>query len=269
MTLAETNEFLMRAEQIGFVDAEGSGTDRLLFNGNLFRRDNAAKSSVVLQSLSSTEQIKSREFWALLLARGCIDASEAESVLGTELFEKLKAAGVYDLNTVSNDSGEHVFVTSPAAFHKYVDPLVDDCFDLAKALVSALTYGMTKRNPYHGRIVMIEALLQKLIRGHTVGPATAIGMDYKVLELSRVVQIIPNNGLYSMRLLKKEIGELALQVLTVGDANAISINTLPEAPMNAYAGPEETRMSIRRRQSAPSKKATHDILSALRAGRSF
>ena len=201
---------------------------------------------------------------------GCVLATKAESVLGRTLFEKLKAAGVYEINTVSNENGEHAFVNSPGAFHKFVNPLIDDSFDLAKALVSALTYGMTLRRPSRGRIISVDWILGALINGRTIGPATAIGNDYRVLEENRVVQLIPaGGGMFRMRLLKREIGELALQVLTKGDANAEAITVPPSSPMTGYVGPEESRMRVRRNQRQPSKRATHDILSALRGGRAI
>lgn len=266
----ELGDFLQRAEQIGFIDGEGEGENRLIFNGNVFRRDNLAKASRVLDSLSSAEQAKMREFDEILKTRGCINAQQAEQILGVDVFEKLKAAAVYDLNTVSNDQGEHVFVTAPGAFHKFVDPLIDDGFDMAKSLVSALTYGMTQRSPYKGRIQSIELLVGKLVSGQKVGPATAIGMDYRVLEQNRVIKLTPHgDGRFYMQLLKREIGELALQVLTTGSANATVLNTPPAAPMSGYAGPEESRTRVRKNQSKPSKRATQDILSALRGGRAI
>ncbi|MBI4182440.1 MAG: hypothetical protein HY521_00410 [Proteobacteria bacterium] len=268
LSAAATNDFMSRAEHIGFVDVEGDGTSRLLFNGNLFRRDVITKTSNVLDSLSSAEQQKMQEFNDLLKAKGCVIAQDAERILCQPLFEKLNAAGVFDLNTVSNDTGEHVFVTAPGAFHKFINPLIDDCFDMAKALVAALTYGMTMRNPAHGRIFSIELLLGKLIAGHSVGPATAIGMDYRVLEQNRVIRLTPHGGdRFYMRLLKREIGELALQVLTRGNANVTVLRTPPGAPMTGYAGPEDGRMRVRKQQTKPSKIATQDILSALRGGR--
>ena len=54
------------------------------------------------------------------------------------LLSKLQAAAVFDINVVSNEAGEHAFMTSPGAFHKFTSPLIDDAFDHAKALVSAL-----------------------------------------------------------------------------------------------------------------------------------
>lgn len=269
---AHAKDFLDRSEQIGFVDMEGDGKDRLLFNGNLFRRDTVSKTLKVLTSLSNGDQRLMREVDELLARRGCVEFTEVEQVLAAPLFEKVRAAGLYDLNVVANDAGEHVYVTSPGAFHKFVDPLVDDCFDMAKALVSALAYGMTKRSPYVGRIFMLDALLGKLIRGSEIGPATAIGEDYRVLEVNRVVKLRrdpqhPNR--FRMRLLKREVGELALQVLTTGDASAQSLKTLPAAPMTGYLGPEDMRVRTRKKQSRPSRKSTHDVLEAVRGGRDF
>ena len=67
-----------------------------------------------------------------------------------------------------NDQGEHAFVTAPAAIHKFVDPMVDDAFDLAKALVAALTYGIAKSDPGRGRIMLPSVLLNKLVAGHSI-----------------------------------------------------------------------------------------------------
>ena len=267
MPTRDTVDFISRSKTIGFVDSEGQEDDCLIFNGNLFRRDSVLKTHNVLNSLSSDEQRKMNEFKDVMNARGCANVDQGKNVLGKDLFAKLIAAGVFDLNTVSNESGEYIFMTSPDSFHKFVDPMVDDCFDMAKALVSALTYGMTRRNPSQGRIHSISLLLQKLINGRPIGPATAIGMDYRVLEQNLVVQIIPSDGLFNMKLLKKEIGILALEVLTRGDANFAAIERLPGAPMTGYIGPEDGRVRIRKQQNTPSKRATQDILNALRGGR--
>lgn len=267
MTTKEADDFVSRSAGIGFVDVEGQGSSRILFNGNLFRRESVVKTKNVLDSLSSEEQAKLMEFGGVLKRHGCVEKTLGEAMLGHHLLDKLIAAGVYDLNTVSNDTGDYVFVTSPNSFHKFVDPMVDDCFDMAKALASALKYGMTRRRSSEGKIRTIERLLRRLIDGHIVGPATAIGMDYRVLELNRVVQIIPDDQLFRMRLLKAEIGMLALDVLTKGDANVTAMKKLPGAPMTGYTGPEEGRMRTRRRQDGRSRRATHDILTALRGGR--
>lgn len=156
---APAQDFLIRCETIGFVDAEGRDADKLYFNGNLFRRDNLVKVTRVLDSLSSSDEAKVTELDSQLAKRGCLSVGEVEKLLGIPLFEKLKATGMYDVNLVANPSGEFGFITRPAAFHKFNDPLVDDAFDLAKALVTALFYGITQSQPGRGRIDMIGLLL--------------------------------------------------------------------------------------------------------------
>lgn len=270
LTSNQTKDFLDRAEAIGFVDKEGEGDDRLLFNGNLFRRDSVEKTQKVLASLTPADQKLVAEIGEHLAVSGCLAASRVEEVLTKPLFEKLVAAGVYDLNQVTNEHGSHVYVTAPAAFHKFVDPMVDDCFDMAKSLVAALTYGMKSRPSSQGRISMLPALLAKLIADREIGPATAIGQDYRVLEVHRVVQLRADplhNGRFFMKLLKKDIGHLALQVLTQGNAYEQSLSDLPGAPMSGYVGPEESRVTIRRKQNAMSKRTTRDVLEAVRGGR--
>lgn len=265
----DAKDFMRRAEEIGFIDAEGQGADRLVFNGNLFRRETVNKTKKVLDSLSTEQERKVVEFNDVLNRRGCLPVEEAIKILGQSLLDKLKAAGVFELHSVQNEDGEHMFVSSPAAFHKFVSPMVDDAFDLAKALVAALTYGMTRRTRSTGQIQMLDVLLGKLINGYAVGPATAIGQDYRVLEQKRVVQLIPDGNLYRMRLLKKEVGQIALQVLQQGNATGTIVENLPAAPMTGYIGPEQTRAAFRKNQAKPSRKATHDIILALRSNKRF
>ncbi len=271
LTSARAAEMLQRSEMIGFVDAEGRGTDKLLFNGNLFRRHNVEKARKVLDSLTSGDAVKVAELDAKLSACGCVSVVDAEKILGVPLFEKLHAASMYDVNGVSNPDGEHGFVTKPAAFHQFNDPLVDDAFDLAKALVAALTYGMTKSAYARGRITMISRLLGSLINGNEVGPATAIGEDYQALETRGVIRVFKASPYgFKMRLLKKDIGEMALKVLTTGEAassNAIE-RPLPGA-MTGYASPEKTRSDFRRKQDSSSKRMTQDVLEVLRTRGKF
>jgi len=123
-----------------------------------------------------------------------------------------------------------------------------------------------------GRIALPVVLITKLINGYEVGPATAIGQDYRVLERNRVVALradAQHRSRFYMRLLKREVGQLALQVLTTGDASAESLTVLPGAPMSSYTGPEEARRAVRKKQTQLSKRRTQDVLDAVRGGRGF
>jgi len=263
----ETEDTLSQYEDIGFFDSEDVSGDRIYFNGNLFRRENIAKANAVVSSLNSSDEKKVVQLSAKLKAVGCLSKTEATSLLGDQLYSKLSSIGFIDENSIGNESGTFSFVTKPAAFAKFSNSLADDAFDLAKAFVTSLTYGMTSSPSGRGRITMIEALMRKLIEGKWVGPATAIGHDYKVLELKGVIEVrAAGGGMYSMRLLKKEVGQMALMVITEGEASSETLLQLPSVSAIKYNGPEVNRVVTRKRQTEPLKRGVARLLSDLRTG---
>ncbi len=72
-----------------------------------------------------------------------------------------------------------------------------------------------------------------------------------------------------LKLLKKEVGELALQAIRQGDVSEHSLTSLPSAAVTRFNGPEHNRERIRRAQTKISPKATNDMLSVLRTGGGF
>jgi hypothetical protein len=271
LATADLGQLFSDAEQIGFVDTEKlGGNQTLLFNGNLFRRDTTQKIKAVLDSLSTAEQAKLNELTETLRKRACVSTDYAKQFLGEALFQKVTAIGLFDISVVSNSTEDVGFLTLPSAFSKYSNSMVDDAFDLAKAFVSSVTYGMTKSYYERGQIQMVDALLGALVRGESVGPVRAIAEDYKVLELKGVVEVKQGTKKGRtgpmLRLLKTEVGELALQAIRQGDVSEHSLNALPTAAVTTFNGPEHNREKVRRTQTKMSPKATNDMLSILRTG---
>jgi hypothetical protein len=151
--------------------------------------------------------------------------------------------------------------------------MVEDAFDLAKAFVSSVTYGMTKSSYERGQIQMVDVLLSALVRGESVGPVRAIAEDYKILELKGVVEVKTGTKKGRtgpmLKLLKKEVGELTLQAIRQGDVSEYSLTSLPSAAVTRFNGPEHNRERVRRAQTKLSPKATNDMLSVLRTGGGF
>ncbi|QLG91760.1 hypothetical protein HZF02_07190 [Pseudomonas yamanorum] len=268
---ADSTQLLYDANQIGFVDFENLDKDRsILFNGNLFRRDSAQKIKTVLDSMSPAEQQSLTEFTEALKRCACIDVDTAEKMLGKPLFQKTSSIGIFDVSIVSNNSSNTGFVTLPAAFSKYSNSMIDDAFDLAKAFLSSITYGISKSNHARGQIRMVDQLLSALVRGESIGPVAAIAQDYRILEMKGVVAVKmgEKKGRTGpmLTLLKKEIGELALQAIRQGDVSEHSLSSLPTAAITSYVGPEQNRFRTRKTQLQTSPKATNDMLSALRTG---
>ncbi|EOX3299089.1 hypothetical protein BFX35_01870 [Vibrio cholerae] len=270
----DVKQLFYDSEKIGFVDVEPiTKSESLIFNGNLFRRDSAIKTKAVLDSLSTQEQSALLELTEILKKKACLPYADAVKMLGDNLFRKVSSIGFFDINVVSNSQEEVGYLTLPSAFSKYSSSMVDDAFDLAKAFVASLTYGMTKSSYARGQISMIDRLLGALIEGREVGPVSAIGQDYKILELKGVVAIRHGSkGGRSgplMRLLKKEVGELALLAIRQGDVSEQSIQSLPGAAITKFRGPEANREIIRREQIQKSPFETNDMISALRTGGGF
>jgi hypothetical protein len=267
----ESSELFKQSEVIGFVDCEElDDNSKIYFNGNLFKKENIEKTTKVLDSLNPNENRRVAELDSILSLDGCIALEKAQLILNVEndLLRKLQSIGMYEFNEVSNPKETKTFITKPSAFSKYGNPFEDDALDLAKAFVSSLYYGMNFSESNRGRISMLNALLRKLISGQEVGPATAIGQDYQILELKRVVELRREIGsnMYYMKLLKKDVGELALQVLEVGDTTSKTINevTVYAGSINNYKGPEDTRRVSRKKQTPESKNSIAQILKTFR-----
>ena len=268
LTSRDTVDLFSQCEEIGFIDYENLDNDsKFYFNGNLFRKENIQKTNAILNSLNSDDSRKILEMNELLSKKGCITFEKAKAILGEVLLTKLQSIGMYDFNEVSNSHETKTFVTKPSAFSKYGNPFEEDALDLAKAFVSSLYYGMNFSSSGRGRITMLNALMRKLVNGFEVGPATAIGEDYRLLELKRVIQLRDaGNNRYFMKLLKKDVGQLALQVLEFGDATEQSIQNsiVYTGSVTNYLGPEQKRFISRKRQTSQSKKSVAELLRTFR-----
>lgn len=270
----DVSSVIKDSENIGFTDVEClDNNNRIYFNGNLFRRESAKKIKAVLDSLSTDEQSKLKEVELKLKSKACLTVQEVKAVTGDKLFSKVNSIDLFDINVVSNNSETIGYVTLPSAFSKYGNSMVEDAFDLAKAFLSSLTYGMTKSAYARGQILAIELLLKALVDGREIGPVKAIGEDYKVLELKGVISVRDGirNGRKGpmMKLLKREIGELALQAIKQGDISEQSLPDLPSAVITRYIGPEDNRTDIRRKQLIQSPNDTNDMIQALRTGKGY
>lgn len=265
LTEGATQELIDYSVATRLIDQEGKDS-KLLFNGNVFRSGSVEKTYKVLQTLSAAEAAALREFEALITSNGCVSADVAVKTLTQTLYDKVVSVGLYDVLKVSNSKEAVHYITKPSAFSKFGNAAVEDALDLAKALTAALTYGMTRSRANRGRIQSLSALMSKLINGYWVGPATAIGEDYRLLELKRVIQTKrEGDNMFKMKLLKKDVGELALQVLTTGSVDpSAMLSVIPGASVEKFEGPEANRLSVRAKQSVENKRGSMDILHSLR-----
>ncbi len=257
------------SHRTALIDQEGSGDRLILFNSNTFRNGKyAAKAHAILEELSAADRGLLSEVQGKLALSGALHEDEVKRILGAELFKRLVSVGVFDRMEVSNTT-EHVgYIASPSDFQKYGRPFEEDPVDDAKALIASLTYGQTRSEYARGQITMPAALLRKLIRGEEVGKSgvRAIGEDYKELEARQVIQVTPRGpGRYTMKLLKRDVGELALTIVR-GGAAAQEALLMDGSPATSFAGPHKTRTEVRDKNSVSDRRFVAEALDRLRSG---
>lgn len=243
---------------------------QILFNSNTFRDAKyATKAFHLMQALTATERSLLSELQDKVRQRGAVSEIEATAILGIDLYRRLVGVGLFDRLEVSNTTEAVGYLTSPDAFQKYGKPFEDDPVDDAKALLASLTYGMTRSDAARGAITWPDALLRNLIAGLPVGGrggVRAIAEDYKELEKRQVVQLAnKGGGRCTMTLLKKDVGELARQLIK-GNNVATDALLLDGAPATKFTGPNETRARVRERHTLQDKVFVTGALDRLRTG---
>jgi hypothetical protein len=69
-----------------------------------------------------------------------------------------------------------------------------------------------------------------------------------------------------MKLLKKDIGQLALKVIQEGDVSTESILNLPSVSVSNFKRPEFNRVIERKKQTEPLRRGVAGLLNDLRTG---
>jgi hypothetical protein len=264
----QRQDLVSLSKQIGFVDHESVSDQTLLFNGSLFKRENAAKSAIILDGLKAVERKNLLEIDERLSKTGCLPEDTIVAVLGGALWSKLHQIGYFQVSTVTNERGSTRFVTKPSALVKYVPGGLADMHDDAKALASSLTYGILKSDAPRGKITMPEKLINALInRGYVEGWAAAIKQDYQTLERRGVVQVSTSSEGNRLTLLKPEVGEMARDLILRGDASEAAARATIGATPGQFQGPEEARRTERLKDVPETKSAASRALDSLRKTR--
>jgi len=260
-----TSNLLDVCRTTGLIDEESDRGRTIVFNSNLFRDgERAKKAYFLLQGLSADEARTLTEAEDLLRQKGAVLDAEIERIVGVDLFRKLIAIGYLDRMEINNNTEAVGYMALPDAFQRFGRPFEEDPIDDAKALLASLTYGMTRSGASRGNITMPTALLNALIAGRSVGPVAAIGQDYKELERRGVVSVFADRYAHSMVLLKKDVGELALAILTGGRAAEKAI--LMGGAATSFKGPSELRREVRSKAHVDDRPFMTEALDRIRSG---
>lgn len=254
------------AKKTAIIDEEPISDYSILFNSNVFRDSRRAEKSFrVLEGLGASDAARLEEAEGVLRKRGAVYAKTIMDILGEQLYRRLVAVGYFDQMEIVNQNEVAGYVALPDSFQRYGQPFAEDPVDDAKALLASLTYGMTRSSYTRGSIRMPTALLGSLIEGRAVGPVTAIGQDYKALETRGVVQVFPDRYAYSMKLLKPEVGKLAMSILK-GQVASEEALLLSGSSATNFVGPAEARAKVRAKCKLRDDRFVAEAIDRIRSG---
>lgn len=266
---AQTATLIELCKTTAIIDEETDKGRTILFNSNTFRNgDSAWKAHAILEQLNAAERRTLTEVQALLASEGALYDHQVSQILGSELFRRLLKVGYFDRMEISNTTESVGYISSPSAFQKFGRPFEEDPIDDAKALLASLTYGQTRSDYKRGNIRLPVDLLNALIAGREIGAngIKAIGEDYRELEARQVVKVTQRSpGRFTMKLLKRDVGELALTIVSSGSA-AKEVVLLDGSPASSFKGPHAVRTEVRQRNEIGDQRFIADTLDRIRSG---
>lgn len=159
---------------------------------------------------------------------------------------------IVEVNTADGNRKEFLF-TPHLTTHPNVTRFADDLLNDVRAVLSCISYGEKfSRISRLGGIQRDKTVifLNKLIRDKTAGDATAIGVDYQLIEERGIITVeetpTPPGGRYRMRLLREEPIRIALKIIedTIQSISAkpLMIHTRTLDPASLFSSPEQTRI---------------------------
>ncbi|ERK28420.1 hypothetical protein [Clostridium intestinale] len=214
------NEVLELQQTFGLVKSDEIDNENIFYNEYAFTGD-AIKIKKAINNLNGSQKdtvnyvldkVSSSQGYLL-------ENFKADKEIDISVLQVMEGVGLLDGITVKSRFGEATFYTTPQLKGQGVGSfdLSTDVFHKAKILLSCLKFGQLKSVNGRGKIRttnMMLNIINKLIEGQKVGPCTAIGQDYQLLELDGVISTVSHaGGMYYMTLRQKEVGILVKQMI--------------------------------------------------------
>lgn len=251
----------------------GQSVERLYYNEYQFgEKDQVVKAGSALATLPAVQRAELNE---LLQQVASTPGTPPETVkVSNETKEFAIGLGLIEMSEVASPAGSAKFLTMPRlplpSVGKQTANLEDDVFHHSKMLLSSLRFGELRSSPSRGRIIEPYVLVRTLLERDRVGPCTAIGQDYVILEAEGVIKTTHaddrwGNQFY-MELRRREPAEIVMNLLKSDGGSAINASSLSknfELPLH-YAGPETARPEAAKRTKNQSPEALRQFLEALR-----
>ena len=251
----------------------GHSVEKLYYNEYQFgEKEQAVRIGTALTTLQRNQRAELTE---LLNEVASKPGAPPESIRVSEGIKEFAIGlGLIEVSEVASPAGSAKFLTLPRlplpSVGKQTVNLEDDVFHHSKMLLSSLRFGELRSSRSRGRINEPYVLVRTLLERDRVGPCTAIGQDYVILESEGVIRTSyaddRRGNQFYMELRRREPAEIVMNLLKSDGGSAINATSLTrslELPLH-YTGPEIARPIAARRTRNQNPEALRRFLEELR-----
>lgn len=178
------------------------------------------------------------------------------------------ALGLLERTEILNNEGNTTsFLTTPHLYGELAATHGRDVCDRVRLFLDSIRHGQHYGQWHTGRINDPVTLLGKLVDTGEIGPCTAIGRDYVLVEKAGVVKVKPSArpGRYVMQLVQKDTVELIRDILE-NRVRPPEMNAQPSSGMagqDRFMSAEHTRAKIGKLPE-PVRRAEAEMVRKLR-----
>lgn len=135
-----------------------------------------------------------------------------------DLVEFAIGIGLLDRTEIrTTQGGQLSFLTTPHLYGQLAATQGKDVCDRVRLFLDSIRHGQHFGKWHTGRVTDPVALLNRLLNQGEIGPCTAIGTDYVLVEKAGVVDVVPSKvkaGQYVMRLVQDDTIRLVRDVMS-------------------------------------------------------
>ncbi|MFL2077168.1 hypothetical protein [Marinilactibacillus psychrotolerans] len=252
---------LVYQEQFRLIKKSTINNDEMYSNEYVWN----GKQDKIIHSLQKLDIVSREELSTFIeLLQKTQGTSQSQIGLNEQLLLLAKKTGIIDpinIKTSRSFNQEFLFTSNFLGGETLTNDILDD----VKLLISSIRFG-TKFTQY-SRLSNPILFLERLVAGGKVGPHSANGTDYILLESRGIIKTTPSihrPGRFYMELLKKDIGNKALEILKSSNYDIeSSVDRYnfsdPQDKHVYFESPENSRMNLAESTAAISEAEDYFI----------
>lgn len=244
-----------------------------VFYSPLIWGDNIAKAGRALSHLDNTKRSLLLQLVESIRGYQGVPETAAKNWAAKQgepdLVEFAVGLGLLDRTEIlTKEGGTTSFLTTPHLYGELAATHGKDVCDRVRLFLDSIRHGQHYGQWFTGKIQDPVALLGKLIDTGEIGPCTAIGRDYVLVEKAGVVKVKSSSsrpGLFMMHLVQKDTVQLIRDVLQKKDRPPdMSVAVRGGTPgQDRFISSEQTRASVGKLPE-PMREAEAEMIRKLR-----